>query len=65
MIFTLKKLETNNFVISVLLSTKTISFFMLFTSFAPSAFWRSHLHIKPKHGFDWGRITGVMSNEIV
>jgi len=20
-------------------------------SFAPSAYWRSHLHIEPKHGF--------------
>jgi len=46
-----------------LLSTK-ISFFRLFTSFAPSAYWHSHPHIEPKHGFDWGRATGVMSNEI-
>jgi len=51
------------FAISVLLSTK-ISFFRLFTSFAPSAYWHSHPHIEPKHGFDWGRATGVMSNEI-
>ena len=63
-IFALKKLETNIFVISVLLSTKIISFFMLFTSFVLSAYWRSYLHIELKHGFDWGRVTGVMSNEI-
>jgi len=63
-IFPLKKLETNIFAISVLLSTKIISFSTLFTSIAPSAYWRSHLHIEPKHGFDWGCVTGVMSNEI-
>jgi len=62
--FYLQKPETNNFAISVLLSTKLLSFFMLFTSFAPSAYRRSHPQIEPKHGFDWGRVTGVMSNEI-
>jgi len=41
-----------------------ISFFMLFTSFAPSAYWRSHPHIEPKHGFDWERVTRAMSNGI-
>jgi len=50
--FYLKKLETNIFAISVLLSTEIISFFMLFTSFAPSTYWCSHPHIEPKHGFD-------------
>ena len=44
-IFIKKKLETNNFAISVLLSTKLINFFMLFMSFAPSAYWRSHQYI--------------------
>jgi len=43
--FYIKNLETNNFAISVQLSTKLISVFMLFTSFAPSVHWRSHPHI--------------------
>jgi len=59
--FYLKKLETNNCDISLLLSTKIINFFMFFMSFT---YWRSHLHIETKHGFDWGRVTGIMSNEI-
>jgi len=34
-------------------------------SFAPFAYWRSHLHIEPKHGFGFkGGETGVMSNII-
>jgi len=37
---------------------------MFFTTFAPSAYWCSHPHIEPKHGFDWGHVTWIMSNEI-
>jgi len=62
--FYLKKSWKHNFYISLLLSMKIINFFMFFMSFAPSTYWRSHLHIEPKHGFDWGCVTGVMSNEI-
>ena len=42
---------------------KIISFFMS-TSFAPTIYWHSHLHTEPKHGLDWGHLTGVMSYEI-
>jgi len=30
---------------------KIINFFVVFTSFAPSTYWRSHPHTEPKHGF--------------
>jgi len=63
-IFYFKKLETNNFDISLLLSTKIINFFMVFTSFVPSVYWRFHLYIELKHGFDWGCVTWAVSNEI-
>jgi len=36
---------------------------MVFTSFVPSVYWRSHLHIELKHGFESGHVTWVMSNE--
>jgi len=62
--FYFKKSGNNYFCHFSLLSTKIISFFMLFTSFASSAHLRSHPHIEPKHGFDWGHITEVMSNAI-
>jgi len=63
-IFTLKKLETKNFDILLLLSMKIINFFMVFRSFAPSAYWHTHLRIELKCRFDWGRVTGVMSNKL-
>jgi len=46
---------------------KVINFFMVFTSFALSAYWRSHLHIEPKYGFSWGACNWgyVKSNQIV
>jgi len=38
---------------------------MIFASFNASAYWCSHPLIEPKHWFDWGCVSRVMSNEIV
>jgi len=57
--------DTNDFDISLLLSTKIISFFMFFTSFVTFVYWCCYLQIEPKHMFGWERVTSVMSNEVL